>query len=124
VNYTFPVFYKVSADPTKFGEVQGQPIVGDDGTVPVSSPYVIWDDREKMIIVSCGTLSEAFVNKGAGDVGAWESRATGERVSYTRSLRIIHDDAWGRGLVLAGGGPLPPSEGNKVTVGVIDIEEW
>jgi hypothetical protein len=92
--------------------------------VPVSSPYVIWDDREKMIIVSCGTLSEAFVNRGAGDAGAWESRTTGERVSYTRSLRIIHDDARGRGLLLAGGGPLPPSEGNKVTVGVIDIEEW
>jgi len=126
VNYTFPVFYKISDDPTKFDEVEGQPIVTDDATrtVPVSSPYVIWDDKEDIIIVSCGTLSDVFVNAAGGAVDGWQSRTTGERVSYTRSLRIIHDQHWGRGLLLAGGGPLPPSEGNRVTVGVVDIDGW
>ncbi|KAI1617367.1 hypothetical protein EDD36DRAFT_162204 [Exophiala viscosa] len=124
VNYTFPVFYKISSDPTAFGAVEGQPIVTAGGTVPASSPYVIWDEKENMLIVSCGTLSDVFVNKAEGDVGAWESRATGERVSYTRSLRIVHDQLWDRGLLLAGGGLLPPSENNSVTVGVINIDAW
>jgi hypothetical protein len=126
VNYTFPVFYKISGDPAAFGEVEGQPIVTNDAsrTVPASSPYVIWDEKEDILIVSCGTLSDVFVNKAEGDVGAWESRYTGERVSYTRSLRVIYDQFGGRGLLLAGGGELPPSENNRVTVGVVDIEAW
>ncbi|KIW50433.1 hypothetical protein PV05_12020 [Exophiala xenobiotica] len=126
VNYTFPVFYKISSDPTAFRAVEGQPIVTNDEsrTVPVSSPYVIYDEKEDMIIVSCGTLSDVFVNHAGGDVGAWESRTTGERVSYTRSLRIIYDQSWERALLLAGGGKLPPSEGNEVTVGVVDIQGW
>ena len=126
VNYTFPVFYKISEDPTKFGDVEGLPIVTNDAarTVPASSPYVIWDKKEQMVIVSCGTLSDVFVNKAVGDVGAWESRTTGERVSYTRSLRIIHDKTWDQGLLIAGGGKLPPSEGNEVTVGVVDVGSW
>ena len=124
VNYTFPVFYKVSADPEAFGQVEGMPIVTNDAerTVPASSPYVIWD-KEVGLIVSCGTLSEVFVNKGT-DVNGWESRITGEGVSYTRSLRMIYDKKGGKGLSLSGGGLLPPSEGNKVTIGVVDVEGW
>lgn len=126
INYTFPVFYKISTDPTKFGDVEGLPIVTNDAarTVPVSSPYVIWDDGQDTIIVSCGTLGDVFINKAGGDVAAWESRTTGERVSYTRSLRIIHDTHWGKGLLIAGGGMLPPSENNSVTVGVVDTSAW
>ena len=126
VNYTFPVFYKISSAPTKFGDVIGQPIVTNDAvrTVPVSSPYIIWDQDEGFIIVSCGTLSDVFINKAEGDVGGWESRSTGERVSYTRSLRMIHDKKWGEGLLIAGGGKLPPSNNNSVAVGVVDSSGW
>ncbi|KAJ9606061.1 hypothetical protein H2200_009022 [Cladophialophora chaetospira] len=126
VNYTFPVFYKIASDPTQFGQVEGQSIVTTDvtRTVPVSSPYIIYDKTENMIIVSCGTLSEVFINKAGGDVASWESRSTGERVSYTRSLRIIHDEKWNKGLLIAGGGKLPPSENNTVTVGVVDTTGW
>ena len=124
VNYTFPVFYKVSDDPEGFGSVEGQPIVTDDAEriVPVSSPYVIWDE-EVGLMVSCGTLSEVFVNKGTG-VDGWERKETGERESYTRSLRMICDKEGGKGLSLSGGGLLPPSEGNRVTIGVVDVSGW
>jgi hypothetical protein len=126
VNYTFPVFYKIASDPTQFGQVEGQPLVTNDAsrTVPVSSPYVIYDKSQNAIIVSCGTLSDVLINHAAGDVGSWESRSTGESVSYTRSLRIIHDESWGSGLLIAGGGKLPPSENNTVTVGVVDTSGW
>ena len=126
VNYTFPVFYKVASDPTQFGAVEGQPIVINDAdrTVPASSPYVIYDQQKNTIIVSCGTLSDVFINKAGGDIGQWESRSTGERVSYTRSLRIIHDEKWGKGLLIAGGGKLPPSNNNSVAVGVVDYSGW
>ena len=126
MNYTFPVYYKISGDPTKFGDVEAQPIVTSDAarTVPVSSPYVIWDEEQSLMVVSCGTLSDVFVNAAGGALGSWESRATGERVSYTRSLRIIHDEKWDQGLLIAGGGKLPPSNNNSVTVGVVDTSGW
>jgi len=126
VNYTFPVYYKISSDPTKFGDVQSQPIITNDAkrTVPVSSPNVIFDEEQGLIVVSCGTLSDVFVNGAGGDLSGWESRTTGERVSYTRSLRIIHDEKWGKGLLIAGGGMLPPSNNNSVTVGVVDTSGW
>ena len=124
VNYTFPVFYKVSADPEAFGSAVGQPIVTNDAarTVPASSPYVIWDE-EIGLIVSCGTSSDVFVNKGTG-VDGWESKYTGERVSYTRSLRMIYGGKWQKGLTLSGGGLLPPSNNNSVTIGVVDVKGW
>ena len=124
VNYTFPVYYKISEDPLGFDAVEGLPIVTNDAerVVPVSSPYNIeWKGE---LIVSCGSLSQVFVNKKCGDVDAWEQMETGETVSYTRSLRILEDGMGGEALLLAGGGALPPATGNatnRVTVGVIQI---
>ena len=126
VNYTFPVFYKISEDPLGFGGVEGMPIVSNDEgrVVPVSSPYNVFDEAEGMLIVSCGTLGDVFVNKQGGEVGSWEVRKTEERISYTRSLEIVSDDGGGKGLLLAGGGVGPPSKENKVTVGMVDMAGW
>ena len=126
VNYTFPVFYRLSEDPLAFGSVEGLPLVTSDAerTVPEGSPYNVYDEEEGMLVVSCGNLGDVFVNKRAGDVGSWESRSTGERTSYTRSLRIVENGCGEKGLLLAGGGALPPSEGNRVTVGMVDMEGW
>ena len=124
VTYTFPVYYKISEDPLGFDAVEGMPIVTNDTerVVPVSSPYIIeWNGE---LIVSCGTLSQVFVNKVSGDVDGWEQMETGETVSYTRSLRILEDGMGGEALLLAGGGALPPATGNatnRVTVGVVQI---
>ena len=123
-NYTFPVYYKLADDPLAFGAAEAMPIVTGDGIVPVSSPYNIYDEETGWLIVSCGTLEDVFVNKDGGKVGSWESRGTGEGVSYTRSLRIVEDDEGGKGLLIAGGGMLPPSQGNAVTVGMVDMSGW
>lgn len=123
-NYSFPAYYKMADSPLEFSTVQGQPVNTPDGTYPQSSPYVIWTpygcDGNGTIIVSTGTHSEVFVNQALGDVNSWEKFDTGERVSYSRSLRILQGTG-DRGLLLAGGGLLPPSENNSVTVGLVDL---
>ncbi|EXJ80601.1 hypothetical protein A1O3_06884 [Capronia epimyces CBS 606.96] len=155
VNYTFPVFYKISSDPTQFGQVEGLPVVANANangntslnvpTVPTSSPYVIYDEKNDLIIVSCGTLSQVFVSQAGAarseDIGTlvWESRDTGEQVSYSRSLNLIYLDDSGRewtsnsgrdgsssrALLIAGGGMLPssqtPGQRNTVTVGLVEV---
>lgn len=123
-NYTFPVFYKISEDPLNFNAVEGLPLVSDDGTVPVSSPFVVFDKEKKRLIVSCGTYSQVFVNDAHGDVNSWKTQETGERVSYTRNLQIIHDRKGQTALQIIGGGELPPSEGNRVANGIVDMQAW
>ena len=147
-NYSFPAYYKISSNPLDFGAATGLPVNTPDGTYPQSSPYVVWTPwpdcengpweegswgwqewnggktEEKCngtIVVSTGTHSEVFVNQMLGDVNGWRKFETQERISYTRSLRIL-DGTQGRGLMLAGGGLLPPSENNSVTVGVVDLK--
>jgi hypothetical protein len=122
-NYSFPAYYRISDSPLAFGSAQGLPISTPDGTHPQGSPYCVWSPvggANGSIIVSTGTRSEVFVNKALGDVGAWEKVETGERVSYTRSLRLDYD---GRRLLIAGGGSLPPSKNNSVTVGSIHLDK-
>lgn len=125
-NYTFPVFYKISEDPLKFGEVEGLPLVTNDATrtVPAGSPFVVFDQAQKRLIVSCGSEGDVYINDAYGDVGAWQSRETGERVSYTRNLQIIHDAKGQTALHIIGGGELPPSEGNRVANGVVGVDSW
>lgn len=121
-NYTFPVFYKISEDPFKFGEVEGLPLVAD--TVPAGSPFVVFDQEQKRLIVSCGTQGDVYINDEHGDVNAWRSKKTGERVSYTRNLQVIQDSKGQSALHIIGGGELPPSEGNRVANGVLDMQDW
>ncbi|KPI37702.1 uncharacterized protein AB675_80 [Cyphellophora attinorum] len=125
-NYSFPVFYKVSEDPYNFNAVEGQPLVTSDATrtVPKSSPFVVFDTNKDRIIVSCGTKSDVYINDNFGDVNAWQSRPSGERVSYTRNLHLINNDAGETVLGIIGGGELPPSEGNRVANGVVNMAEW
>ena len=120
-NYSFPAYYRISDSPLTFDSAKGLPVHTPDGTYPQSSPYNVWSPvggSNGTIIVSTGTHSEVFVNRALGDASAWEKLETGERVSYTRSLRLDHG---GRRLLLAGGGLLPPSENNSVTVGSVDL---
>jgi len=129
-NYSFPVYYRLSDSPLTFNEADGIPIVALDGSgmIPFGSPYNVWTETKNtkgdgLIIVSCGTQSTVYINKKLGDANSWEVRETGERVSYTRSLRVLKEHGKER-LLLAGGGMLPPSNNNSVTVGKIDIESW
>lgn len=124
--YSFPVFYKLSTDPRTFGNAVGQPVVASDGTVPFSSPYVVCT-KKGVMIVSSGTNTDVFVNHADGkngiDVNGWVRQATGERISYSRSLNLLESEQE-RYMLIAGGGSLPPSTQNEVTVGLVDISAW
>ena len=122
-NYSFPAYYRISDSPLTFQDSVGLPVNTPDGTYPQSSPYCIWTPvggENGTIVVSTGTHSEVFLNKALGDVTKWEKMETGAKISYSRSLRIL-DHTWGTGLLLAGGGMLPPSQNNSVTCDVIKL---
>jgi len=121
--YSFPVYYRIADSPLQFNDSIGEPVVSKDGTQPTSSPYVVWSPvggRLGTIVVSSGTYSEVFVNQELGKVGAWEKMATPEGVSYSRHLRVLQDPSR---LLIMGGGHLPPSTNNAVTVSVVDLKE-
>lgn len=124
-NYSFPVFYKISEDPLNFNAIEGLPLVTNDAarTVPKSSPFVIFDSEQNRVIVSAFE-SDVFINDNLGNLNSWQSRSTGERASYSRNLHLIHDEAGETGLGMIGGGALPPSTGNRVTDGVVDMSAW
>jgi hypothetical protein len=118
--YQFPVHFKIVADPEKFGPATGIQLKATDGTVPTGSPYVVWTPvggANGTIIVSAHSNSEVFVNTKLGE-GAWKKVATPEGNAYTRHLRVLKDTTK---LLIMGGGQLPPSTTNKISVTVMDI---
>jgi len=119
-SYQFPVYYKIVSNPEMFGPATGVSLKATDGTIPTGSPYIVWSSvggANGTLIVSSGSQGEIFVNTGLGQ-GAWKKIATQEGVSYTRHLRVLQDQTK---LLIMGGGHLPPSTTNKVTVTVMDI---
>lgn len=126
-DYKFPIFYRMAANPLKFNDVEGVPIVTNDSsrTVPIGSPYVVWattDNGAGMLLASAGSHSEVFVNDGNADVGSWQIRESGEDAGYTRCLRIVELEGEEK-VFFANGGPLEEPEDedeSAVTVGLID----
>lgn len=117
----FAVYYRVSDSPLTFNEAQGYVIESPDGTVPVSSPYNVWTPvggENGTIVVSCGTLTQLFLNRELGAPGStWTKVETPESASYSRSLRVLDDPSK---VLIAGGGVLGGSN-NSVTDSVVDI---
>lgn len=121
--YQFPVYYRISSDPLNFNAATHVSLKTTDGTIPNGSPYVVWSPvggENGTLIVSCGTASDIYINKGLGQ-GTWKKVATPEGTSYTRHLRILEKDP--SKLLIMGGGKLPPSTTNKITVTVMDISK-
>lgn len=121
--YSFPVYYRVNDNPLNFNSSIGYPLVSDTGVQPTSSPYITWapaGGENGTIIVSSGTYSQVFTNQALGDVSAWKVVPTPEGISYTRHLRVLNNPDH---LLIMGGGHLPPSTTNKITVSVIDLEQ-
>ncbi|KAI1388520.1 glycoside hydrolase family 93 protein [Hypoxylon trugodes] len=119
---SFPVYYRLSNDPEKFNSVTHHVLRTTDGTVPTGSPYVVWSSAggaNGTIIVSSGCCSEVYINKALGAEGAWKKVSSPEGVSYTRSLHVFQEDP--ASLLIAGGGHLPPSTTNKVTISVMNV---
>ncbi|OTA52356.1 glycoside hydrolase family 93 protein [Hypoxylon sp. EC38] len=119
---SFPVYYRLSSDPENFSSATHHVLRTTDGTVPTGSPYVVWSSAggaNGTIIVSSGCCSEIYINKALGAENAWRKVSTPEGTSYTRSLHVFQEDPGY--LLLAGGGHLPPSTTNKVTVSVMNV---
>ncbi|KAH8819551.1 glycoside hydrolase family 93 protein [Xylogone sp. PMI_703] len=119
--YSFPVYYRINENPLKFNDSVGYPVVAGS-THPQSSPYVTWSPvggPHGTILVSCGTLSQVFVNQELGAENAWKQFPTPEGVSYTRHLRVLSNPDH---LLIMGAGHLPPSTTNEVTVSVLDLK--
>lgn len=121
-NYQFPVYYKIVSDPEKFGAATGVPLKTSDGSQPTGSPYVVWSSvggKNGTIIASAHSNSEIFVNTQLGE-GPWKKVASPEQNAYTRHLRVLQDQ---KKLLIMGGGQLPPSSTNKISVSVMDISK-
>ena len=121
VEADFAVYYRINNNPLNFDESLGQPLIATDGTVPVSSPYNVWTPvggSLGTIVVSCGTLTEVFLNHNMGAPGAWTKVPTPEGISYTRNLRVMPNEA---DILITGAGHLPPAKHNKVTTSKINI---
>ena len=120
VEADFAVYYRINNNPLDFFNSADQPLIATDGTVPVSSPYNVWTPvggSLGTIVVSCGTLSEVFVNHNLGAPGAWTKVPTPAGISYTRNLRVLPCESQ---ILITGGGVLL-GENNSVTTSSIDI---
>lgn len=125
VDYTFAVYYKIADSPLLFNASTAYPIVGTDGSVPQSSPYITWTPTggpEGTILVSCGTSTSLWTNRAGGFLGSpWVRVNTPESTSYTRHLRVMSENP--NALLIMGAGLLPPVNNTAVTVSMLNIEE-
>ncbi|KAL2669993.1 hypothetical protein Neosp_014872 [[Neocosmospora] mangrovei] len=118
------VHYRLSSDPLNILSAPGHSLVSDKGTRPVSSPSVVWSKvggANGSIIVSAGSQSAIFVNKNLGADGSWVEYATPQPNAYTRSLMTFKEDD--NYLLIIGGGRLPPSSTNQVSLSVVKLTD-
>ncbi|KAI0015685.1 Sialidase [Xylariomycetidae sp. FL0641] len=121
-DYGFPVHYRLAADPADVAGAPDFALVSGDGAVPNGSPYVVWSSAggdNGTIVVSSGCCSQVYINQALGHEDAWVTVETPEATSYTRSLMVFEEDP--NFLLLAGGGALPPSDTNVVSISVMEI---
>ncbi len=117
----FAVYYRVAESPLLFNEAEGYVVQSTSGTVPVSSPYNVWTPvggQNGTIIVSCGTLTQLFINHDLGAPGSpWQEVEVPAGVSYSRSLRVLDDSSE---LLIVGAGVLSGTN-NSVLATLVDI---
>ena len=120
VEADFAVYYRISEDPLNFNAAEGQVVKASDGTVPTSSPYVVWTPSggpQGSIVVSSGNDEAIFLNNQLGAEGAWTRVNTPAGMSYTRSLRVLP----GRDDVLIVGGGVLNGANNSVQATTVNI---
>ncbi|KAG5660165.1 hypothetical protein KAF25_003687 [Fusarium avenaceum] len=118
------IFYRLTSDPLNILAAKEIALVSNKGTRPVSSPTVVWTSAggaNGSIIVSAGSQSQIFVNKNLGAEGSWVEFATPQPNAYTRGLMTYKEDP--NLLLIIGGGWLPPSSTNSVSLSVIDLKK-
>lgn len=123
--YSFPVTYRISADPLDFNSSAPISLVAaNTGTTPTGSPYVVFSSdggANGTIVVSCGGRSTVYVNRALGDASAWYEYETPQPTAYSRHLRVFAEDQ--TKLLIAGGGVLPPATNNTVSLSVVSLPD-
>ena len=121
-DYRFPVHYRIAADPTTFSTAPDFPI-NAGGSVPTSSPNVVWTSwgGDNGTIIVSASQGEVWANKALGDPDAWTVHETPQAGAYTRNVRVFAErpDL----LLLIGAGVLPPSDTNRVSLSIVDLEQ-
>jgi hypothetical protein len=123
-SYSFPVYYRIAADPRKFAAAPANFIRSTNGNViPTSSPYVVWSPvgGDQGSIILSGYGGQVFINRKGGDAGAWVAYNVPEPGAYTRNLRVMSEDP--DYLLIMGAGKLPPSTTNRVTVSMVRLSQ-
>ena len=117
------VSYKLAKDPLALLDAPVSPLTSTAGTRAVGSPYVVWTSfggPDGTIVASCGTNSKIFVNQKLGAADAWVEHDVPQPTAYTRALLPLQGSD-GSQLVIIGGGKLPPSTDNRVSLSVVDL---
>lgn len=117
------VHYRITSDPLNVAAAADVTLRSTAGTIPVSSPFLAWSSvggANGTIILSGGSQSQIFTNRALGASTAWVQYNTPQPNAYSRSLAVFQDDA--SKLAIIGGGWLPPSSTNQVSISVIDLQ--
>ncbi|KAI7784358.1 glycoside hydrolase family 93 [Diaporthe eres] len=117
------VHYRITSNPLNVAAAADVTLRSTAGTIPVSSPFLAWSSiggANGTIILSGGSQSQIFTNRALGASNAWVQYNTPQPNAYSRSLAVFQDDA--SKLAIIGGGWLPPSSTNQVSISVIDLQ--
>lgn len=123
----FSVYCKISNDPFSWADKPQQVLEATDGTVPRSSPFVMWTP----IGSSSGTTANGTVVVSAySDTGLYLNRANGAANAWTRLSVANAPAAYSRAvtkgfnpkdIVIVGGGSLGRGSTNHVTFSARDV---
>ncbi|KAJ1323338.1 sialidase-1 [Microdochium nivale] len=118
------VSYKLTSNPLAVAAAPSIPLLSTRGTAPISSPYVVWSPiggANGTIVLSGGSQSNIFVNRALGHPSAWVEYAVPQPNAYSRGLAIFKSNpSW---LAVIGGGWLPPSSQNRVSISVVNLAQ-
>ncbi|KXJ86070.1 family 93 glycoside hydrolase [Microdochium bolleyi] len=118
------VNYKLTADPLNVIAAPTTLLRSTRGTIPVSSPQVVWSPvggANGTIVLSGGSPSNIFVNRALGAPDAWVEYAVPQPNAYSRGLAVFKTDP--SALAIIGGGWLPPSSTNRVSISVVNLAQ-
>lgn len=123
-SYWFPVYYRISKDPLDFLAAEGQRLDPVNGSTPYGSPYVVWSKhggKNGTIVASGSSNSEVYTNQMLGHPDYWKKWSTPQPNAYTRALMVFKEDP--DYLMIMGGGYLPPSTTNEISLSVVRLSE-
>lgn len=123
----FSVYYKISNDPFSWADKPKQVLRATDGTVPRSSPYVMWTPigsssgttANGTVVVSAYTDTGLYLNRANGAPNAWTRLSVSNApAAYSREVtRGLNP----KDIVIAGGGALGQGSTNRVTFSARDV---